>query len=218
MKFGFLYRGGGDFNVGYAERLVKSLRKRMPTCTIVGLIEETQTWKCDEDIDIEHVLFPEWGRRLSKLEFLRTVFDCYKPFVYLDLDTLVTRDLSHWDHLLNPEKFAMIRDLWHPENPESGLMWVAGDTREAWRKVRKGESEFPEYWESWTDAPIIASAVGEYDFIQDLVGPLSVTSAKTKAGVKKEKPLHDVICFHGNPRPAEAAVYTPWVAEEWNNG
>lgn len=161
-----------------------------------------------ERIPLEH----EWPGPWSKIELFRPG-RFVGPVIYLDLDTVIVRDL--W--FLSRDRFSMMRDPIPRNGPWSSaaMAWdgdgasaiyetfVADPARwmAAYPKGRKGGKRF----------------LRDQGFIQDALPPagepLQVLSYKQDIRGRGLPSDAVAVTFHGRPKQHE--VVEPWVAEHW---
>lgn len=154
-------------------------------------------------IPLEHDL-PGWW---SKLELFRPgLFD--GPVLYLDLDTLVTGDLT--DLLAYRGDFAMLSGFYRPNLAESGVMaWTPGPHTDAiWEAFMRN----PEHAMKTVkrDGLFISRHV-ECERLQELF-PDQIVSLKVHAR-RACPPNARLVCCHGRPKLHEPAA--GWAHERW---
>lgn len=163
-----------------------------------------------------------WKHWWSKMNLFCPSFDIskLKPFLYLDLDTLV---IGEYADLIpkgkDKSKFIMLKDFYRPKNSASAVMWIPDADK----------LEF--LWNWWTKQidKWMVKFRGDQDFIQanvkvdchwqdkiDLIGSFK---PRPKMKPLKEKPKGKaIICFHGKPSIWEAGEKIKWVAEHIKEG
>jgi len=184
-------RQGEKYHSGYVERLRKQAwdTSRMETIVLGD--------GHDADIKLERGYEGWW----SKIELLRP--DIPKPFVYIDLDSFILRDISY------------LSDL-------SGN-WIS---REWWKGMTGVQSSVmkiehsSEMWEEWlsVESTLLGHRNGdqeffkrfEWNYFQDFL-PRAVGSYKVH---NREKPVNDIVTFHGKPLMKDAGG---WAEELWKN-
>lgn len=149
---------------------------------------------------------PGWW---SKMELFREFDDAF----YLDLDTVITGDLS--ELVSHPHKFTALRNFSSKPNNKrmgSGVMAWRGDYRflyDAFMKdPRKVMNEFV-VSHRWGDQGFISERLeGSFDRFQDLF-PGQIVSQKTDMKNNVLPPDARIVCFHGKPKPWD--VKADWI-------
>lgn len=172
-------KSGGCYTPEYVERLKAGVDAHLMGHRFVCL--------SDVDVPCERIQLtedlPGWW---SKLELFRLT----GPTLFLDLDTVITGDLS--EIAAYPHQFTMLSDFYHPERPASGVMAWSGD----WSRLLD-EYEPGRKYPGHGDQGYIAWKLGEVERFQDLF-PGQVVSRKV---VSTRNANERVVCFHGQPRP-----------------
>lgn len=144
--------------------------------------------------------YPGW---LSKLEYFRPENSDLCPLLHVDLDTFVFGDLKPILDL-DPSKLWMIRQFYqNPGQGETGL-FIAPDAELSdtiWDTVSRRRMDWRQ-----GDGPFLRRY--PHSFIPDEVD--GIKSYKVH-NCYDAKPAARVLCFHGQPRPADT---TGW-AKEW---
>lgn len=151
---------------------------------------------------------PGWW---SKMELFREFDDVF----YLDLDTVITGDLS--DLVSHPHKFTALRNFSSKPDTErmgSGVMAWKGDYRFLHEKFMQAPREFMATFTSskrWGDQGFINEGLkGKFDRFQDLF-PGQIVSQKTDMQNNILPTDARIVCFHGKPKPWE--VKADWIPE-----
>jgi hypothetical protein len=138
-----------------------------------------------------------WWAKISL--FKPGMFDLGERIVAIDLDTIITGDLSEiagYDGC-----FAGIRDFYYPARLQSAIMaWEAGSLNHIWTAWDEGgRLQFdPRGDQCW-----IEKMQPEPDFFQDFA-PGQIVSFKADCWrVGRVPEGARVVCFHGRPRPHE---------------
>lgn len=155
---------------------------------------------------------------------------------YIDLDTLVTRDIT--DMITDSsQRLVALRDFYHgiaktANSMGSGLMrWRHGDYYNIWQEFIKDPTGAIESIKPYGDQRWIELVIdGDYDTWQDLY-PNRVVSFKVDCadGLPNDAAI---ICYHGRPSIPESVTETtqcrtayrswtvgpqPWVLEHWHD-
>jgi cellulose synthase/poly-beta-1,6-N-acetylglucosamine synthase-like glycosyltransferase len=136
----------------------------------------------------------------------------YRPFLYIDLDTVIINSLEKIFELVKDSSmFIPLEDFYQKGQLATGLVWVPAGSEKikgiwrAWSK-QKGLGNRMDYF--------LRKAVQPDTFWQNLTK--SIIDFKPKGGeLLKEVPKNaDLICFHGKPRIHDANI--PWVKDYVN--
>ena len=136
----------------------------------------------------------------------------YKPFLYVDLDTVIIQSLERiFDLVKDPAQFITLEDFWQRGSLATGLVWFPKDcekTKNVWNSwigpvsrrmdnyIRK-VCQADQYWQKLTNSI--------YDFKPRHGGLLpAIPDGAT------------LICFHGKPRVFDAPL--PWVKDYIGKG
>lgn len=185
-----LVRQGDKYGPEYAQILKRMARETSNLDTLILGDGE------DADIPLAYG-WPGWW---AKMEIYRP--DLPRPFIYLDLDSVITGDISNLLLL----KGRWISHEWHPnvkgcgkyqsscvvieENPTD--IWEAfNENPTMWMTQYYGDQKFIERF-TWN----IFDIVGSYEFHD------------------REFPRHPITTFHGKPKPHQ--IQDGWVNEIWH--
>jgi len=157
---------------------------------------------------------PQWVGWWSKLNLFSPELAELRPFLYLDIDTVVLKSI---DTLFPPvdknEVFITLRDFYRPTALASGVMFVpfTNAMDNIYKEWMKGPAVHIRRFTG--DQNFIQSVVTNPDlFWQDISTPDYITTFKPKKIWRTELPINSaVVCFHGKPRIPEAAKTVKWV-------
>ena len=156
----------------------------------------------DADIRLEF----NWPGWWSKLEAFRPDLEGLRPFLFVDLDSFILKDVSS---LIRDEPW-ICREWWTRGGQtigkvQSSVMVIPKDTSEIWETW----TLHPLQWMGlWGDQAFLEKF--KWNFIQDEY-PDYVGSYKLH---NKEKPETRIVTFHGKPKPPDAKG---WPEEIWWN-
>ena len=212
-------RSGGDYTVTDVERLWAGVTR--------GMGGHPHRFVCFSDVPVpcERVpLMYGWPGWWSKMELFRPrVFTPTDVVLYLDLDVVVTGRLTGlFTHIPGQHNryFAALRDWLKPDIYNSTVMVWRGDYTgmlDAWRE--DAPVVLPRYYTSRG-----ARRPGDQEFITDyLTGHMRMHPAVVQRQINALSfkvhhvqdglpPETDLVCFHGQPRPA-AVAHLPWMRE-----
>lgn len=163
---------------------------------------------CLSDVDLEDIdtipLVNGWLGWWSKIELFRPgLFD--GTVLYFDLDTFINKPI---DALVDiPGNFTMIRDLYHPDRPASGMMMWGGNYSSIYENFKK---YMPRRLHG--DQQFIAEQVSP-TFFQDYLPEGFIKSFKA-GGRGKDLKNTPIVCFHGEPKPHDS---DGWIREYWES-
>lgn len=205
---------GGDYHFSDVETLCHHLKSKYSGALPLRLI-------CINDLfNKEQVLagclfipMPnKWNGWWAKMNLFSPDLACWRPFLYLDLDTAVINDYTSLFPEENEDDFITLRDFYHLERLASGVMWVPQDN-----------AKLTVIWNNWIKTPGRNQVAyrGDQEFIRGVIKHADkywqdlgnqICSFKPKQGWLTILPTDKaVVCFHGQPRPVKAAITVPWV-------
>ena len=221
MNIVIIHKSGGDFRIADVYLLVAHINKYWGEdkvrpnvyCYSDTVLKELQV----VGLTIRPLPNSEWKGWWSKMNLFSEELKELRPFLYLDIDTVVLKSIKG---LFPPkeaeDKFVTLSDFYRPSQMASGVMWVP-DTPlmdkvySEWVKdVNTNSRKFR------GDQNFISSVVKEENkpdlFWQDISVPEFVTTFKPNKIWRTEFPINSaVVCFHGKPRIPEAAKSVEWV-------
>lgn len=178
-------KSGGDFKPEH----VRALKTQLPDliCLSDIEVEGVKTLKVRQDL-------PGWWSKINLFDPDQIKGD----ILYFDLDTVI---LNSVDYLFNLESSYGLSDFTRIKPLETGVLYIKEEDKKPIfdqfrpRFVRKyrGDGDFVRLFESRFKR-----------FQEDFPGKFS----SYKVHIKEGKPLTDIICFHGKPRPWD-------VSENW---
>lgn len=208
-----ILKTGGDYDLSDVNLLTLNIHKYWEGETPVNIFCFTDV--VTERVETKHytllpLINPEWNGWWSKMNLFNCAMRLYRPFLYLDLDTMVVGDLSKTFFPTDEEAFITLENIGEYGRMGSGVMQVPNHPR-----IR-------EVWQRWIKAPARHSRIhrGDQDFIQYVTRAhmywqgltTRITSAKPGFKMLTEKPENvDIIYFHGYPRIPEAVEKYKWV-------
>jgi hypothetical protein len=126
------------------------------------------------------------------------IFRLRGPVLYLDLDTVIVRDISPVIELAGDDEFVILRDFYrgrmNKAAMQSSMMLWQGDMSRLYRAFREDPRFYLGGDQEWLEQHLdIAPA-----YWQDIC-PRSISSFKASPRSASER----IIIFHGHPRPWE---------------
>lgn len=208
-------RSGGDFGIDDVNLLTKNILKYwkgdVPPnifCfnNLISSKIETKTFTM---IPLPN---PQWVGWWSKMNLFSPDLKDYRPFLFMDLDTMVVGDLSKDFFPEDEEALITLENICQKNGIGSGFMQVPNSPK------------INEVWGIWAKQPMKHARIhrGDQDFIQYVTKQDAfwqkltkrINTAKPRLRMRTEKPKGlDVIYFHGYPRIPEAAKKYEWVKD-----
>jgi hypothetical protein len=201
-------KSGGVYDASWVEKLERGVKRHLKIPHRFYCLSDVAV-PC-ERVELEH----DWPGWFSKIEL-------FKPGVitgdtlYLDLDTVITGDLTPFTNL--PNDFAMLRNFTYPEMVGSGVMWFRKVPHQVYTKFAKMPECYIAHHERM--ANVETCYIGDQAFIHDAldrkVDTLDRLPIRSYRYHCRYRLLPDtsLVCFHGRPRPPE--VKSDWMREHW---
>lgn len=239
----FTHRGGGSYSYTDVELIAFHLHKQCPDVEVICLWD-----KVKQPINLVNVkVIPmqnNWPKWWSKMNIFSPEMEQYKPFLFVDLDTLMIGDLTgilppaeeHINKFITLGQFTEDRKLKPMNNVDtalySGIMWIPANNE-----------KITQIWNKWLSNPeewMKSCKSGDQEFIQTTVGRPDVWwqqitnkigSFKPREGerissmegnvrwtenIRKNIDHFSVICLHGLPKMFAAAQHRSWVSQYVN--
>ena len=208
-------RSGGDFGMRdvrvLSNHLLSSLNgEELKVWCLTDLVKEKTVSVNVTFLPIEN----RWRGWWSKMNLFSPKLEHLRPFMYMDLDTALLKPVScvlPADHIQS--NVIMLRDFYKARRAASGVMWIPANN-----------GKVAQIWKAWINNPEghMRRFRGDQEFIGSVTIPdfywqdITKGIVSFKPGKKKRVELEGnerVVCFHGKPRPREAAKYIDWVKE-----
>lgn len=196
MRILCVLRLGGHYALDYVEHLRDALRQHTPSAVLHCLTD------LPHDIDgvVRVQLHHNWPGWWAKIELFRPDLVVNEPTLYLDLDTLVVKDVAPL--LRHGHRFTAIRNFMSPHaGMGSGVMAWSGDYSHVYDQFCRA----PQQWmneckttQQWGDQGFIKRYVPRVEYWQQLF-PGAVQSVKQQG----DRSMARLLCFHGNPKPRD---------------
>lgn len=182
-------RSGGEYEPRHVVALRDMCRRFAPMHRFICLTDKPNTLPL-ETIELLH----DWPGWWSKME----IFRLRGPVLYLDLDTVIVRDISPVIELAGDDEFVILRDFYrgrmNKAAMQSSMMLWSGDMNRLYRAFREDPRFYLGGDQEWLEQHLdIAPA-----YWQDIC-PRSISSFKASPRSASER----IIIFHGHPRPWE---------------
>lgn len=201
MKIVTVLRSGGVYRKEHVETLYEQCKKHAPNREFVCISDQ-------QDVPGYVKMKHNWPSWWGKIE----TFLIEGPVLYLDLDTIVYRNIEPLINRISQHKFVCLRDFyWTPKMERtvgSGVMAWSGNMRFIYDEFAKdperhmAECTTPRWW---GDQGFIEKCVTGQKYFQD-VAPREVVSWKAhcKGGIIPKD--CSIIAFHGKPKPWEVYI------------
>lgn len=172
-------RSGGEFRVEHVKRLQDQIPDRRFVVFTDVEIDGVETIRLEN----------EWPGWWAKMEMFRLE----EPFLFMDLDTTVKKDIEPLLELVKDKKFVALRDVYRGEKDkralQSSLMYVDGTYRWLYEEFKQN----PRFMDGG-DQIFIQTRVKDAEFWQDITD--EVSSYKVPTNIDPT-----VWIYHGKPRP-----------------
>ena len=226
-NFVCVYKSGGVFTFNdYVLPLYRALQKHHKGSRVICLTDITpspvnmwgvEVWPFREQWHVQNA-------RCSKMELLR--HDLPLPFVYLDLDTAVLGPIPPLPEDDGSGRVWMLRDLWAGSRGASGVMVFPpsgaesrtvllteylSDQQAMWNRYGSDDGLF--FWERLAPTPGLLQDIPVW---RDAVCGFKPVCRNHNVWLQ-DPGAHSIVCFHGTPRPHEAASVVSWVRMYWRS-
>jgi hypothetical protein len=198
MKIVTVLKTSNEYKKEYVDLIYKQCQKYAPNVEFICISDDPTV---PGYVKMEH----NWPRWWPKME----IFKIHGPVLYLDLDTIVFRDLKPiLDNILKYE-FVAIRDFYKDHRMQrtlgSGVMFWKGDMKYLYDEFLKDpEKNMAECMTSrwWGDQGFIEKTIKTPVVYWQDVFPKKLVSWKVhcRGGIPSDAVI---IAFHGKPKPWE---------------
>jgi len=208
MNIVLVLRKGRGFGERDVELLARHIRRTTPDANIICL--------ANIPIRIEGVeyvpMFNNWNKWWCRMELYSPSLKHFRPFLYVDLDTVVLGDLNNIINAIPDKKmYIPLEDFYQKGKLATGLLWMPRDN-----------PKINQVWIEWLKARCPDTEKRMDYFLREVIEPDAfwqqitdqVISFKPKGKQLQEKPNKSVVCFHGKPSIWEANV--EWVKQYRN--
>lgn len=152
----------------------------------------------------------DWKHWWAKMNLFAPEFRDLKPFLYLDLDTVIIGEYVKVIEL-KQDNFTMLQDFYNKKVSASGMMWIPE------------KQLLHNLWADWMADPAmhISHYRGDGEFIRAHIGhdQWNTDQIITMKPPPRCKPLpykpkdKAVVCFHGKPSIFEAVKDIQWIKD-----
>ena len=223
-------RSGGDFKMAdvllLSERLQQQWKSQYGEEETLQVICLTDVIKDETFLKNVHLIplpNPQWRGWWAKMNIFHPMFEKYRPFLFMDLDTAIVGPIG--DFVIPRRQlsgFITLEDF-HAGGKRlaSALMWLP----------LKSE-KLDKIWKNWIGSPGAHSKKyrGDQDFLRAVTSPDALWQyiPETKEKLSSFKPNRkwlyylpanlSIVCFHGSPRVPVAAKTVSWVKKYRDGG
>jgi len=189
MVRAIIVRQGNKYDECYTKALKRQLKEQGIDALVLGDGP-------DADVKLRHGYEGWW----AKLELFSPDLKAYRPFLYLDLDSIVLGAIPDIDS----EKFMMCEE-WNPTCHkrnvcQSSMMWIPKEVDYIWESI---------------DAQTIKTKGGDQAWLCQFNEEFLTEKYPYLVGSYKfgdmEEPKHNVVTFHGRPKMKDAGGWAEMV-------
>ena len=207
-------RSGGDFSIKDVELISRHIHGKWKSENkprIICLWDKATTNYNLGNIEIIP-LGNDYTGTWSRIQLYSPEMEQYKPFLYVDLDTVIVSSLEDMFKLIKDEsKFITLEDFYQRDQLATGLVWFPKDckkTQKVWKAYSEPTGKRMDYFLRKVCKPDL--------YWQNITN--TIYDAKPKGGKLIQRIPSDatLICFHGKPRIFEAIDKVDWVYQYVN--
>ncbi len=206
-------RSGKDFSFRDVDLIAKHISKKW----VNGKPRIICVWdKCSEPYNIGNVEFitltNTYPGTWSRMQLYSPEMEKYRPFLYVDLDTVLIESIEFvFDLIKDESEFITLEDFWQKGLLATGLVWFPAKSE-----------KINQVWQAWLNNNQVFGFRMDYflrkfvqadRYFQQLTDKIVDFKPKYN-GVLSEKPSHGLVCFHGKPRIFECQI--EWVKDYVN--
>jgi hypothetical protein len=204
-------RSGGDFalrDVELISRHINSKWKSEIKPRIICLWDKAS--QCYDLGKFELIpLKNEFKGTWARIQLYHPEMEQYKPFLYVDLDTIIVQSLENIFELVKDEsKFITLEDFYQKGRLATGLVWFPKNclkTKKIWGQWKGVIGNRMDYY--------IRKICTSDLYWQDITNTIYDFKPKRRSQLNEVPNESNLICFHGKPRIFEAANSIKWVKE-----
>ena len=208
-------KSGGDFDGSYVKHLERSIFTNVSGFNQFVCLTDDPSIQGPfiKTVPLEH----GWRGWWSKIELFRPgLFEPGRSILYIDLDTVITRDITHLFGAVDCD-LVLLRDFYRPQTHRAtGMMgWTSGEFHQIYHEFKQDAQLLMRKFRS--DQEFIHQFIPttRVRFWQDEF-PGHVVSYKVHCKTGLPGDAH-VVCFHGKPRPNsdQVRIESPWMVQKW---
>lgn len=203
-------RSGGDFSFKDVELITRHINGKWESSDRPRII---CLWdKADQICDTgEMIIMPLTNKEpgtWSRIQIYSPEMEQYRPFLYVDLDTMIIESLEKiFDLVKDQSKFIVLEDFWQKGKLATGLVWVPKNSSKVstiWNHYKKASGKRMDAY--------IRKVTKEDLFWQQLTDSIYDFKLRKNSFLSSIPSGADLICFHGKPR-IFSAQYKEWVKD-----
>ena len=213
-------KSGGGYGMKDVLLLSRHIRKNMGDVRIVCINDKVKQHHHIKQYEIDIIpMQNNWNGWWAKYNLFSPDLQQYRPFLYVDLDTVVLKGLNKVVFCVKENgKFVMLRDFYQ-KKLASGMMWIPESSDKVdslW--ANKGNMKFGK-WNNQRHRMdyYIRNVIQSPDlFFQDIVSGIYSFKPRLNGGAHWLNNLPEdskVVCFHGSPNIWKAMGKVEWVKE-----
>lgn len=199
MKIVTVLRTGAEYKVNHAIALYEQCKKHAPGVDFICISNDSSV---PGYIEMKH----DWPSWWCKME----IYTIQGPVLYMDLDTVVLRDITSILYHVSNHKFISLRDFYPKMNRTvaSGVLAWNGDMSYLYHTFAENPEKHMQEnstnrW--WGDQGFLERNVTSPSFWQDLV-PGQIVSWKVHCKNNRVPSSAKIVAFHGKPKPWEVNI------------
>lgn len=209
-------RSGGDFSFRDVELIARHINGKWQSEIRPRIICLWDNASQEYDLGNFEIVplsndYPKWW---SRMMLYSPEMEQYRPFLYVDLDTIIVKSLENIFELVkNPSMFIPLEDFYQKGQLATGLAWIPANSEKikgiwkAWKKEGQGSSRMDYF---------LRKVVKPDMFWQQLTTTIYDFKPRSTGVLRQVPEDANVVCFHGKPRIFDAAnssISLGWVKE-----
>jgi len=209
-------RSGGDFAFRDVELIARHINGKWKSVVRPHIICLWDQASIEYDLGNIHIipLINDWPKWWARMVLYSPEMEKYRPFLYIDLDTVVIKSLENIFELVkNPTMFIPLEDFYQKGQLATGLAWIPANSDKikgiwkAWLKEGVGPKRMDYF---------LRTAVKPDMFWQQITNTIYDFKPKPTGVLSQVPDNADLVCFHGKPRifqAAESSMTLQWVVD-----
>ena len=208
-------RSGGDFSFRDVELIARHIHGKWLSSDKPRII---CLWdKASTEYNLGNIEFiplkNNYPGTWSRMELYSPEMEKYRPFLYIDLDTVIFNSLENIFNLVkDPSQLIVLEDFWQKidNNIATPLVWFPANSE----KIKQ-------VWKAWQQTGMktfgfrmdyfLRKVVKADNFWQKLTNTIYDFKPQKGNFLTSIPPTADLVCFHGKPRIFDAADKISWV-------
>lgn len=203
-------RSGGDFTFKDVELITRHINSKWsgkPYPQIICLYD-----KASMEYDLGNIkvipLPTNQPGTWSRIHLYSPEMDKYRPFLYIDLDTVIVKSLENIFSLIRDEsKFIALEDFWQKGKLATALVWFPKNCAKVHKVYQSFNGASGKRMDTFLRKNIKADV-----YWQQLTNTIHDFKSKSRKLLQTIPIGADLICFHGKPR-IHNAQHIQWVKD-----